>query len=127
MDESERDARSSDAGGLGELVVGIALLGLGAWMFLGRVAVRSGAPASARTWFAIALVPLVAGVALLALRPRSTPGRALMGAGAVAVLGPILNDLQVYFRSTTLVGAVAMLSVLAAGFGMVLRGARARA
>jgi hypothetical protein len=118
-------------GGLGDFLVGLALLVAGAWLFLGRVVVTTGgvfAPFGlvlpAGTPFGVTLLPMFLGVMLLFWRGRSVAGWVLVAGGAVALVAGVMADLRVYFRPTTLPHTLVMFGLMAAGLGLVARALR---
>jgi len=115
-------------GGLGEFLVGAAMVCAGGYMVLQNTQVSSGfwAPFSwGRASFGYALVPLCFGIALLFFDGRSPAGWGLTLASAVFILAGILMGLNVYFQQTSLFALVTMLVLLFGGIGLVARSLRA--
>lgn len=115
------------AGGLGEFIVGIALLGAGAWLFLSRVVVTSGFGSLfglGSSSFGTMLVPLFLGVMLLFWNGRSILGWLLALFGALGIFAGIISDLHVFFQPTSLPTTLTMLGMMAAGLGLVARALR---
>jgi hypothetical protein len=118
------------SGGLGEFVVGFALLVLGGYLLLSRVVVTSGA-GGLFGWtffghmsFGVTLIPLFLGVALLFFDGRSVVGWLLTAAGALLIFGAILADMHLYFRPTSLVETLIVMLMIAAGLGLIIRSLR---
>lgn len=132
MGQEERNPRNlrdvgGTSGGIGEFVVGVLMLGFGAWLLLSRVVVSSGASAFfglGVNVFAATLVPMFLGVMLLFWNGRSVIGWVLSVGGALALFAGIISDLHVYFMPTSLTSTLMMLLMMAAGLGLVGRALR---
>ena len=115
------------AGGFGEFVVGALLLLAGGWLFSSRVLVQRGFGnlfGLGDNSFAVMLVPLLLGVALLFWNGRSIAGWLLAAGGALGIFAGIVADLHLFFRPTSLPTTLAMLGMMAAGLGLVARALR---
>jgi predicted membrane channel-forming protein YqfA (hemolysin III family) len=114
-------------GGLGTFLSGAALVIAGGFLLLNQVTVTSG---YWRLWgynaFGLSLFPLLIGIGLLFFNGRSLFGWALTAAGALVILVGIIANLDVYFRPTSLFGTLVILTLLAAGIGLVARSLRAQ-
>jgi uncharacterized protein len=112
-------------GGLGELVIGLAMAAAGSYLLTQQVTVTSG---YWHLWgynaFGLSLIPLLFGVALLFFNGRSILGWLLLIGGAVIVLAGILMNLEIYFRSTSLFNTLLMLVLLFGGLGLIARSLR---
>lgn len=112
-------------GGLGEFLIGFAMVVAGGYLLTQQVTVTSG---YWHLWgynaFGLSLIPLLFGVALLFFNGRSVLGWLLLIAGAVIVLAGILMNLEIYFRSTSLFNTLLMLVLLFGGLGLVARSLR---
>ncbi len=113
-------------GGIGEFLLGAALVVAGGWLLTNQVTVSSG---YWQLWghsaFGMSLIPLLLGIGLLFFDGRSAWGWLLTAAGAVIIVTGIIVNLQVYFRPTSLFNTLLMLGLLAAGVGLVARSLRA--
>ncbi len=109
-------------GGLGLFVFGFALAIAGGYLIMNQVQVTSGY----WSWwgtntFGLTLLPLVIGLGLLFFDGRSIAGWVLAGGGAVIIFVGILANLQIYFQHTTLFNVIVMLTLFAAGLGLMAR------
>lgn len=109
-------------GGLGMFIFGLALSIAGGYLIMNQVQVTSG---YWQWWgpntFGLTLIPLVIGVGLLFFDARSIAGWVLAGGGAVIIFVGILANLQIYFHQTTLFNVILMLTMFAAGLGLMAR------
>jgi hypothetical protein len=109
-------------GGLGQFLLGAAMVVAGGYLLLTRVTVASG---GWHLWgynaFGLSMVPLLIGIGLLFFNGRSLAGWLLTGAGAVIILAGIIGNMQIYFRGTSLFDTLMMLGLMAAGIGLVAR------
>ena len=109
-------------GGVGMFVFGLALAIAGGYLIMNQVQVTS---AYWHWWgtntFGITLIPLVIGIGLLFFNGRSIIGWVLAGAGAVIIFVGILANLEIYFRQTSLFNVIVMLTLFAAGLGLMAR------
>jgi uncharacterized protein len=116
------------AGGMGEFLLGLALLVAGGYLFLDSVTVTSNLGA---LWgwgygsFGLSLIPLFLGVALLFFNGRSVPGWVLTGAGVIIIFVGVLARMTIYIRHTSLFNVILILVLIAAGVGLIARGLRA--
>jgi hypothetical protein len=109
-------------GGLGMFVFGAALAIAGGYLIMNQVQVTSGY----WSWwgtntFGLTLLPLVIGLGLLFFDGRSIAGWVLAGGGAVIIFVGILANLQIYFQHTSLFNVIVMLTLFAAGLGLMAR------
>jgi uncharacterized protein len=113
-------------GGIGEFLLGAALVVAGGWLLTNQVTVSSGYwQLWGQSAFGLSLLPLLLGIGLLFFDGRSVWGWLLTAAGAVIIVTGIIVNLQVYFRPTSLFNTLVMLGLLAAGVGLVFRSLRA--
>ena len=109
-------------GGVGMFFFGLALAIAGGYLIMNQVQVTS---AYWHWWgtntFGITLIPLVIGIGLLFFNGRSIIGWVLAGAGAVIIFVGILANLEIYFRQTSLFNVIVMLTLFAAGLGLMAR------
>ncbi len=131
MDESDTDKESGPRkfegpggtpGGTGMFLFGLALAIAGGYLILNQVQVTSGYWA---WWggntFGLTLIPLVIGIGLLFFNGKSIAGWLLAGGGAVIIFVGILANLQIYFERTSLFNTILMLTLFAAGLGLMAR------
>lgn len=71
--------------------------------------------------FGLTLIPLVIGIGLLFFDGRLIAGWILAGGGAVIIFVGILAHLQIYFSQTSLFNLILMLTMFAAGLGLMAR------
>ena len=109
-------------GGAGMFIFGLALAIAGGYLIMNQVQVTSG---YWHWWgpntFGLTLIPLVIGIGLLFFSGRSIAGWILAGGGAVIIFVGILANLEIYFRQTTLFNVILMLTMFAAGLGLMAR------
>ncbi len=101
---------------------GLALSIAGGYLIMNQVQVTSG------YWhwlgtntFGLTLIPLVIGLGLLFFDGRSIAGWVLTLGGAIIIFVGILANLEIYFRQTTLFNVILMLTLFAAGLGLMAR------
>ena len=113
-------------GGMGMFVFGLALSIAGGYLIMNQVQVTSG---YWHWWgpntFGLTLIPLVIGIGLLFFSGKSIAGWVLAGGGAVIIFVGILANLEIYFRQTTLFNVILMLTMFAAGLGLMARAVKA--
>lgn len=109
-------------GGVGMFLFGLALAIAGGYLIMNQVQVTSG---YWHWWgtntFGLTLIPLVIGLGLLFFDGRSIAGWVLAGGGAVIIFIGILANLQIFFTPTTLFNVILMLTMFAAGLGLMAR------
>ncbi len=109
-------------GGVGMFIFGLALAIAGGYLIMNQVQVTSG---YWHWWgtntFGLTLIPLVIGLGLLVFDGRSMAGWVLSGGGAVIIFVGILENLQIFFTPTTLFNVILMLTMFAAGLGLMAR------
>ena len=101
---------------------GLALAIAGGYLIMNQVQVTSG---YWQWWgpntFGLTLLPLVIGIGLLFFNGKSIAGWLLAGGGAVIIFVGILSNLQVFFQPTSLFNTILMLTLFAAGLGLMAR------
>ncbi|HKA20656.1 MAG TPA: hypothetical protein VKN18_20400 [Blastocatellia bacterium] len=101
---------------------GLALSIAGGYLIMNQVQVTSG---YWQWWgtntFGLTLIPLVIGLGLLFFDGRSIAGWVLTLGAAVIIFVGILANLEIYFRQTTLFNVILMLTLFAAGLGLMAR------
>lgn len=119
-------------GGLGEFFVGVVLAGLGFYLLFSHVQVHASywnflGPGGTGRSFGITLIPLLIGVAVLFAHGKSVMGWVLTVGGLLLILAGIIANLDMYFQSTSLMNALIMLGLIAAGLGLVVKALRPHA
>jgi len=110
------------SGGVGQFFLGLALLGLGLYMFLSRVIVVSSLwTLFGFSGFGLTLIPLGLGVALLFFNARSIAGWVLAVGSFVMILVGIISNLTFFFKPTNLLVTLLMIGMMGAGVGLMLR------
>lgn len=109
-------------GGLGMFLFGLALSIAGGYLIMNQTQVTSGY----WNWFGtntfgLTLVPLIIGIGLLFFNGKSIFGWLLAGGGLVIILTGVITNLSVYFRQTSLFNVILMLTLFAAGLGLMAR------
>ncbi len=124
-EEESRQPRFSPGGtpgGIGMFLFGLALAIAGGYLIMNQVQVTSG---YWHWWgtntFGLTLLLLVIGIGLLFFNGRSIAGWLLAGGGAVIIFVGILSNLQIYFQQTSLFNTILMLTLFAAGLGLMAR------
>jgi hypothetical protein len=123
------DHRLSDVGGtpggLGDFLIGFAMICIGGYLLSNQVSVVGS------YWgfygpntFGITLIPLLFGVGLLFWNGRSMIGRLLTIAGALFILAGVIANMHIYFQPTTLFNTLVMLILLVGGLGLIARSVR---
>ena len=101
---------------------GLALAIAGGYLIMNQVEVTSG---YWRWWggntFGLTLIPLVIGIGLLFFNGSSIAGWVLAGGGTVIIFVGILANLQIFFAPTSLFNVILMLTMFAAGLGLMAR------
>jgi hypothetical protein len=107
-------------------VAGLGLVGIGAYLLLGRVVVHTSFwhLAGGGSAFGITLIPLLIGVALLFFSGKSVLGWVLTIAGFGAIVVGVIANMDVYFQPTSLMTTLIMLVMMAAGLGLIVKSLR---
>jgi hypothetical protein len=114
-------------GGLGEALVGLAMLAVGVYLVFDHVTVHTSFwrfAGGTGTSFGITLLPLLVGLGVLFWNGRSVLGWALCAVGVVLILAGVLMNLDIYFRATSLWNVIIMFGLIAAGLGLFAKGLR---
>jgi hypothetical protein len=114
-------------GGLVMFLFGLALAVIGGYLIMNQTQVTSGY----WNWFGnhtfgLTLVPLVIGIGLLFFNGKSIFGWLLAGCGLLIIFAGIIANLDIYFRSTSLFNVILMLTLFAAGLGLMARAFKGR-
>ncbi|MBI3650669.1 MAG: hypothetical protein HY231_06430 [Acidobacteria bacterium] len=114
-------------GGLGMFLFGLVLTVVGGYLIMNQTQVASGY----WNWFGnhtfgLTLVPLIIGIGLLFFNGKSILGWLLAGCGLAIIFAGILTNLDIYFRSTSLFNLLIMLTLFAAGLGLMARAFKGR-
>jgi hypothetical protein len=116
-------------GGIGEFLIGLALLIAGGYLFLDNVVVSGNFWSlfgfSGFSSFGLMLIPFFIGVALLFFSGRSIVGWLLTGGSLVAIVVGVISQLHVFFKPTSLLNTLGMFVLMAAGVGLLVRSLRA--
>jgi len=103
-------------------IFGLVLAIAGGYLIMNQVQVTTG---YWHWWgtntFGLTLIPLVIGIGLLFFDGGSIAGWVLAGGGAVIIFVGILANLQIFFTPTTLFNVILMLTMFAAGLGLMAR------
>ena len=113
------------AGGMGHFFVGLALAGLGMYLFLDRVAVMSNMSSMWGGHLGLVLLPLGLGVALLFFSAKSIAGWVLTIGSVLAVFASIVANLTLLFMPTNFFRTTGMIVLLFIGLLMMARSLRA--
>ena len=109
-------------GGIGEFLIGLVMVLVGAYVLTNRVTVATGFWS---LWgyntFGLSLIPLIFGIAILFFNGRSIIGWLLTAAGIIFIITGILMNLQIYFQQTSLFGTILIIVLLAGGVGLIAR------
>jgi hypothetical protein len=112
-------------GGVGMFLFGFLMAVAGGYLLTNQVTVTSG---YWRVWgynaFGLSLIPFLVGIGFLFFSGKSVVGWVLTVAGAVIILVGILNNLEIYFRPTSLFNTLLMLVLLVGGIGLIARSVR---
>jgi hypothetical protein len=112
-------------GGLGEFLLGLALLVAGGYLFTSNVIVTSGFwSIFGMSGFGLTLIPVFIGIAFLFFDSKSVVGWILTGAGVVIIFVGVLSQLHVIFKPESLFNTLLMIGLMAAGLGLVIRSFR---
>src|SRR4051812_9155631 len=126
MDSMERIGRPGGTpGGLGSFLLGGVLAIAGGYLLLNQVHVRGG---YWRWWgdntFGLTLIPLMLGIGLLFFNGKSVAGWLLFFAGTVIIIAGVIASMTIYFGDTSLYNVLIMLTMFAAGLGLMARALR---
>jgi uncharacterized protein len=112
-------------GGVGTFLFGFLMAVAGGYLLTNQVTVTSG---YWRVWghnaFGLSLLPFIVGIGFLFFSGKSIIGWVLTVAGAVIIFVGILNNLEIYFRPTSLFNTLLMLVLLVGGIGLIARSLR---
>lgn len=124
-DGKRRRGAGGTSGGIGEFLVGIAMVVAGGYWLTQQVTVTSGFwTLWGHSTFGLSLVPLIAGIALLFYNGKSIAGWILTFVGVIIIFAGVLMNLQIYFQQTSLFNTIIMLVLIAGGVGLVARSLR---
>jgi hypothetical protein len=112
-------------GGVGEFLVGVALLIAGVYLVTASVTVSTGYwTIWGRDASGLSLIPLILGVGTIFFNGRSRLGWGLVIASMTIILAGILLNLHFQFQPTSLFNVLLMLTLMASGLGLILRSLR---
>ena len=122
---NERKLRGAGGtpGGIGEFVIGLIMVIVGAYLITNQVVVVTGFWSM---WgynaFGLSLIPLIFGIGILFFNGKSIIGWFLLAAGVIIIFTGILMNLHIYFERTSLFNTILMFVLLAGGIGLIVRG-----
>jgi hypothetical protein len=109
-------------GGLGEFLLGFAMVCIGGYLLTNQVTVAGS------YWnfygtntFGVTLIPMLFGIGLLFWNGRSLAGKVLTFAGALFILAGVIANLHIYFQPATLFHTIVMLVLVVGGLGLIAR------
>ena len=117
-------------GGIGEFFIGLFVAAIGFYLLFSHVQVHSsywnffGFGGGYGRSFGISLIPLLFGIGILFVNAKSVLGWFLAVGGLLFILAGILVNLDIHFRSTSLMNTLIMLAMIAAGLGLIVKGLR---
>jgi uncharacterized protein len=111
-------------GGIGQFFLGLALAGLGFYLFLDRVNVMSNFQTLFGGHGGLFLLPLGLGVGLLFFSARSVVGWVLVVGSLLTVTISIVANLTLFFRPTNFLQTAGMVALIATGFIAMIRSLR---
>jgi len=110
------------SGGVGQFFFGLALTGLGLYMFLSRIVVVSSlGTLFGFGGFGLVLIPLGLGFALLFFDARSIIGWGLTVGSFLTIMVGVINNLTFFFKPTNLLVTLLMIVMIGGGFGLIVR------
>lgn len=125
MTESTARGAGGTPGGVGQFLLGLALVVGGGYLVLNQVTVTGGFwTLFGYSAFGLSLIPLLVGIGVLFFNGKSVLGWLLTAAGALIILLGVLTHLQIFFRPTSLFNTLLMLGALAGGIGLIARSLR---
>jgi hypothetical protein len=116
-------------GGVGEFFIGVIVAGVGFYLLFSHVQVHSsywgffGLGSVGRS-FGVSLIPLLFGIGILFVNGKSVLGWFLAVGGLLFILAGVLMNLDIRFVGTSLMHALIMLAMIAAGLGLIVKGLR---
>jgi hypothetical protein len=117
-------------GGVGEFFIGVLIASIGFYLLFSHVTVHSsywnffGFGGGYGRSFGISLIPLLFGIGILFVNGKSVLGWFLSVGGLLFILAGILMNLDIHFAGTSLMNALIMLALIAAGLGLIVKGLR---
>jgi hypothetical protein len=127
MTEAQARGPGGTPGGVGEFLIGLAMVIGGGYLVLNQVVVVGG------FWnlfgysaFGLSLIPMLVGIGILFFNGKSMLGWLLTAGGALIILLGVLVNMNIFFRPTSLFNTLLMLGALAGGIGLVARSLRAQ-
>jgi hypothetical protein len=112
-------------GGLGEFLLGLALLIAGGYLFLDNVIVTGSFwSLFGMSAFGLTLIPIFIGIAILFFNGKSPVGWLLTAGGAIVIFVGVLAQMHIFFRPTSLFNTLLMLTLIAGGVGLIAKALR---
>ena len=125
MSEERTSGAGGTPGGVGQFFIGLIMSGIGTYLFLHQVEVRTS---WGSFWginaFGLSLVPMLIGIGILFYNGKSPAGWILTVLGFGIILAGVLMNMDIYFRPTSLYNTLFMLVLLAGGLGMIAKSLR---
>jgi hypothetical protein len=109
-------------GGLGEFLLGFAMMCIGGFLITNQVrVVGSYWSFYGGNTFGITLLPMLFGVGILFWSGRSVVGWLLTVAGALFILAGVIANMHIFFQPASLFETLVMLILLVGGIGLIAR------
>ena len=97
-----------------ELIIGIALLAAGLFMFSKRIIVNTG-------WYTWRIGSLIIGIIWYFYNPKSIISKVIMGLGAGFIVLSVIMSVSINFVATSMYDYILILGMVGAGLGLLLR------
>ena len=118
------------SGGVGQFVIGLAMLVAGSYLFLNNVIVSShgwgGIFSMSQGAFGLSLIPFFVGVAFLFFNGTSKVGWFLTFAGVIIIFVGVIARLDIHFRRISLFDTLLIFVLMAGGLGLLARSLKAQ-
>jgi hypothetical protein len=112
-------------GGLGEFLLGFAMMCVGGYLLSNQVkVVGSYWNFYGTNTFGITLLPMLFGIGILFWNGRSIFGWLLTLGGALFIFAGVVANMHIYFAPTSLFNTIIMLVLVVGGLGVLARGLR---
>lgn len=125
MENKPETSKRDEGNPLMELVIGIALLAGGLFMFSKRVMVNTGW----YTWrigsFSLSsgttVIPLIIGIIWYFYNPKSIIPKIIMALGGIFIILSVIMSVSINFVATSMYDYILILGMIGAGLGLLLR------
>lgn len=114
------------SGGVGQFFLGLAMMGIGVYLFLAQIRVTSNLNSLFGGQAGLLIVPFGLGLALLFFSGRSILGWLLSLGSVAAIVVSVLANLTLFFPPTGLLRTVGMIALFFIGFVLMVRSLRAQ-